>query len=182
MLNFLRKGQTVAQIKHAVAQCNKYGISPNCSFMIGIPTETDEEREETFKLITDLADSGRLDLLGPQMYRPYPGGQLFEEAKKYGLKLPETLEEWAVYYDKNPLGDVFDTYINYPWLSKRSRRRLPFVWMVAHYHINYRQSKSLIKRLVASWFGLHWKWRIFGGWDIRFLMFLRRKLFKTDLD
>jgi len=182
VLNFLHKGQTVKQIKYAVKQCNRYGISPNCSFMIGMPTETPAEQEETYNLIDELFICGKVDLLGPQMYRPYPGGLLFEEAKKYGLKLPDTLEDWAAYYDKNPLGDVFDTKIDYPWLSEKNKKRLPFAWIVVHYGLNYLQRDSLLKKIIGYWFYLHWKRRWFGGWDIKLLMFLRKKLFKTDLD
>lgn len=182
ILNYLRKGQTVKQIKHAVAQCNKHGISPNCSIMIGIPTETAEEREETYKLIDDLFSAGKVDLLGPQMYRPYPGGLLFEEAKKHGLTLPNNFRDWATYYDENPLGDVFDTKINYPWLTKKAQKQLPFVWIVVHYGLNYLQTNSPLKKLIGYWFLWHWKLRFFGGWDIKLLMFIRKKFFKSDLD
>jgi radical SAM superfamily enzyme YgiQ (UPF0313 family) len=128
VLNFLRKGQTVGQIKQAVAQCVKYDIDASCSIMIGIPTETVQEREETYKLIDDLSKLGpKVEILGPQMYRPYPGGLLYEEAKKYGLKIPTKFVDWATYYDKNPLGDVFDKEVNYPWLSKKENKFLPFV-------------------------------------------------------
>src|SRR4030042_78585 len=74
ILNYLRKGQTVAQIKHAVKQCVKYGIKPSCSFLIGVPNEAEEDREQTYGLIGELSGYGKdVHILGPQLYRPYPG-------------------------------------------------------------------------------------------------------------
>jgi len=120
--------------------------------------------------------------LAPQIYRPYPGGILYEEAKKYGFSVPQTFKEWAVYYDENPLGDVFDTGVSYPWLTEKENKQLPFTWVIVHYGLNYGNSPRLLKRMIGAWFKLHWKLRWFGGPDIRFIMFLRKKFFKSDLD
>ncbi|MBU4375600.1 radical SAM protein [Patescibacteria group bacterium] len=183
VLNFLRKGQTVEQTKNAISQCVKHNIFATCSVIVGIPTETAEEKEETYRLIEELLALGKkVEVLGPQMFRPYPGGSLFEEAKKYGFKLPDKFEYWAVYYDKNPIGDVFDTEINYPWLSKKENKTLPFVWVVAHYGLNYSKSSNIVKRFIGYIFLIHWKLRWFGGWDVKLLIFARKKFFKTDLD
>jgi len=184
ILNFLRKGQNVDFIKRAVSQCVKYDIHACCSFMTGIPTETAEDREETFRLIEELAAMGKkVEILGPQMYRPYPGGELYEKAKSYGLKFPEKIDEWETFYDKNPLGDVFDRVVYYPWLSRRESETLLNVWVVAHYGINYYRSEKIIKRIIGFWFfNVHWKRRWFSGCDINLFMYLRRKLLKTDLD
>lgn len=183
VLNYLRKGQTVQQIKYAVEQCVKYGIHATCSIMTGIPTETAEEREETYKLIDVLSSHGSsVDILGPQIYRPYPGGLLYEEVKKYGYKLPDTFEGWVNYYDENPLGDVFDTGVNYPWLSEEEKETLPYVWVVAHYGVNYSHSKNLIKRLIGLLFKWHWKLRWFGGCDVKLFMFIRKKFLKSNLE
>jgi len=181
VLNFLRKGQTVEQIKHAVRQCVKYDINASCSVMIGIPTETASEREETYKLITELHQIGEnVEVFGPQTYRPYPGGLLYEEVKKYNLKFPEKFADWATYYDKNPLGDVFDKVVYYPWLTKKENETLPNTWVVAHYGLNYRKSPKMKKRLISYLLLLHWKLRWFSGSDLKLFMFIRRKFLKTD--
>lgn len=183
MLNYLRKGQTVEQIKFAVRQCVKYGLDASCSMIIGIPTETAEDREATYKLIVDLRSYGPLvEILGPQAYRPYPGGQLFEEVKKSGMSFPDKFVDWATYYDRNPIGDVFDAKTNYLWLTPKENRFLPYVWVVAHYGVNYGVSNSLIKKIIAQWFLWHWRLRWFGGWDLKLFMWLRKKLLKTDLE
>ncbi|MFA4890435.1 MAG: radical SAM protein [Candidatus Paceibacterota bacterium] len=183
VLNFLRKGQTPEKIKFAVKQCVKYGIKPTCSVMTGIPTETAEEREETFDLISEISGYGRdVEILGPQIYRPYPGGSLYEEVKKSGYVLPDTFDGWVNYYDENPLGDVFDTDVHYPWLSKRENEFLPYVWVVAHYGLNYSKSKNIIKRIIGWWLMRHWKARWFDAPDVKLFMFIRKKFLKTDLE
>lgn len=183
ILNYLRKGQTVEQIKNAVRQCVKYNICASCSLIIGIPTETAADREETYKLISELHSYGpNVEILGPQIYRPYPGGLLYEEIKKSGLKLPDNFEDWATYYDRNPIGDVFDTNANYPWLSKKENAFLPYVWVVSHYGLNYSSSNKWIKRLIGRWLMWHWRLRWFGGWDVKLFMYSRRKFLRTDLE
>lgn len=176
MLNYLRKGQTLEQIKHAVGQCVKYNLEAACSMMIGIPGETAEDREGTYKLIDDLlALGGKVGILGPQIYRPYPGGTLYEEVKKFGFVFPETFADWEHYYENNPLGAVFDTGIEYPWLTKKENKSLPFVWILVHYGLNYSRSKSILKKAIGKYLKLHWKMRWFGGWDLQIFMFLRKK-------
>lgn len=178
MLNYLRKGQTVEQIKFAVKQCVKYNLEASCSMIIGIPGETEADREASYKLIEELSSYGdKVTILGPQLFRLYPGGAIFEEVKKYGIKFPEKLEDWATFYDdaKNPLGHVFDDYANYPWFTKKENKFLPNVFFVAHYGLNYRKSKNLFKRLIGWLFTLHWKLRWFGGYDLKLFMFFRKR-------
>lgn len=182
-LNLLRKGQTVPLIKHAVSQCVKYGIAANCSFLIGIPGETPEGREETYRLIGELAALGpKVELLGPQVYRPYPGGKLYEEVQKYGLRFPTDFEGWAEFYDKNPSGSVFDENPSYPWLTAAENEELPRVWEVVHYGLNWSASANPVKRLAGLWFRkMHWDRRRFGGADLALFMALRRRLLRSGI-
>lgn len=182
-LNYLRKGQTVAQIKRAVTQCVKYGISANCSFITGLPGETAADREETFRLISELHELGPLVvILGPQVYRPYPGGTIYEEVKKYGLKFPASFEEWENFYDNNPTGSVFDENPSYPWLTAGENKRLPRAWEVVHYGLNWSSSSNPVKKLIGFWFKhAHWNLRWFGGPDLALFMFIRKKLLRSGI-
>lgn len=185
MLNYLRKGQTVEQIKSAIKQCAEHKINASCSMLIGIPGETAADREETYKLIEELNSYGKyVQILGPQLYRPYPGGILYEEIKKYGFKFPEKFEDWAAYYDnqKNPTGDVFDSSADFPWLTPKENKVLPNVFVVAHYGLNYLKQDSLIKKIIGAYFLIHWKLRWFGGPDLKLFMKIRKKFLKDDKD
>ncbi|MFC1518015.1 B12-binding domain-containing radical SAM protein [Candidatus Margulisiibacteriota bacterium] len=174
VLNYLQKGQNLKQIRFAVRQCIKYGLGVACSFIFGLPTETAQEREETYKLISELSGyDKKVLILGPQIYRPYPGGKLFDEAKKYGLKFPEKFIDWPDYFKNSPAGDILDIKSTLPWLSKKENNNLPYVWVVAHYGLNYSKANSLLKKMIGYWFLMHWKFRWFSGLDIKFFRLIK---------
>jgi radical SAM superfamily enzyme YgiQ (UPF0313 family) len=175
ILTYLKKWQSVEQIKFAVKQCVKYNISANCSMIIGLPGETEEDREKTYELITELSGYGPLvEILGPQIYRPYPGGLLYEEVKKYNWHFPDKFKDWAGYFDNNPIGSVLDTRINYPWLTKKLNKTLPNVWILAHYGLNYSHSDNNLKKAIGKWFSWHWRRRWLGGLDLKLFIILRK--------
>lgn len=97
ILNLLRKDTTPDNILNFVSRATKFNIIPTISFMIGIPTETEEEQMQTLSLIRDiLRINPNATIIGPAVYRPYPGGDLYDMCvKKYNLKAPNSLEEWA---------------------------------------------------------------------------------------
>jgi len=50
----IHKGTKVEDASKVFKLCRKYGIHPMANFMIGLPTETAEEMEESFKLAKDI--------------------------------------------------------------------------------------------------------------------------------
>ena len=95
MLKFLRKGVTPEQIILSAKKCNEYGISPVYSFIVGLPGETKEDIMLTYyvmKKIVEFCPSSVL--LGPHLYRPYPGCELYDIAKKFGVPESNTLRGW----------------------------------------------------------------------------------------
>jgi len=78
ILNILRKGITVREIKKSSSMINKEDMFTVCFFMIGCPTETMEEIEKTFKLALEI-DS---DLIQVAFFTPYPGSPIFEKFRK----------------------------------------------------------------------------------------------------
>lgn len=92
MLNKMKKGLTIEQIKKAFQLCKEYKIKTTASVMLGSPTETKEELEMTLKLLDEIKPTRYTYYL----YNPYPGSELFEEIIKKGLFThPKTLEGWA---------------------------------------------------------------------------------------
>lgn len=92
VLDFLNKGVSVQQNINAIKQCKKYNIFVDGSFMMGIPTETTTEMNETKKLIK----THKLDAVDVKIYTPYPKTQLYDYCVKNKLlKEPETLNDWA---------------------------------------------------------------------------------------
>lgn len=97
ILDMLHKDIEVDDILNFVKRTKKYKIYPVVAFLTGLPTETEEEQLQTLALIREiLRIQPKAFVNGPANYRPYPGGDLFDLCiKKYHLKMPESLEEWA---------------------------------------------------------------------------------------
>jgi anaerobic magnesium-protoporphyrin IX monomethyl ester cyclase len=95
MLNYLKKGMLIDQAIHAVAELGKAGISAKPSFIIGMPHETRDDMLKTFKLIIEMYRvNPDLYLHGPSIFRPYPGGPMYQEIVKEGYNPPQRLEDW----------------------------------------------------------------------------------------
>lgn len=102
MLNFLRKGITPEQIILSAKMCNQYGIKPIYSFIVGLPGETKDDimmSYDIMKKIVELCPTSVL--LGPHLYRPYPGCEIYDIAKKFGVPEAKTLKGWPRILDES---------------------------------------------------------------------------------
>jgi radical SAM superfamily enzyme YgiQ (UPF0313 family) len=98
ILNLIRKDCTVKDI----IECNiKLARHPKIiaayNFIIGIPTETIDDIKATRDLMFHLVeDNPSCIIFQPNKFRPLPGTELFELARKeWGYAPTETLEEWS---------------------------------------------------------------------------------------
>jgi radical SAM superfamily enzyme YgiQ (UPF0313 family) len=114
VLKILQKDITVEQTVHAVVQCHDVGIVPVLFFMMGIPGETREALFDTLQLMSRLKRRYPSAVVcGPGLFRPYPGGALYDAALKSGLKEPEDLAGWV-----RELGSQgFLTSTRLPWIN-----------------------------------------------------------------
>lgn len=118
MLTKIKKDVTPEQIVNSAKLCLKYDIIPQYSFMIGLPGETKKDMMMTLRLIDDLlalADD-RVQILGPQAFRPYPGSDLYKECLAAGWQAPGTLEDWS-HLIENELNYL--TVRNFPWVKEK---------------------------------------------------------------
>lgn len=135
VLDFLKKGCKVEDILTFVKRAKKFNITTVVSFITGLPTETKEEQAQTLRLIRDiLRIQPKAFINGPQFFRPYPGGELYDLCvKKYNIKMPNSLEEWA---RADILGGahppwVDKSYFNqYLWISTKAASKYSnaFIW------------------------------------------------------
>lgn len=117
VLDLLRKGTRLAQIENVVRSLAGSAIIGNYSFLMGVPGETREEYRQTLGLIRWILDADpAAEIIGPQYYRIYPGGELYERIMAdYGYKEPKGFEEWA----ECARGDLFGLSkdVTHPWLA-----------------------------------------------------------------
>lgn len=89
VMSQIDKAETVEDNVRAIKLTHKAGISTDASFVMGLPTETKEDR----KLSSKLARSIPLDGARFNIAIPYPGTRLYEIAKKE--KRLNVLEDWS---------------------------------------------------------------------------------------
>ena len=80
ILKRIKKGITIEQAKEFTKNCKKLGIVIHGTFVLGLPIETPETIEQTIKYAMEL------DVFSIQvsLAAPYPGTELYEEAKQNG--------------------------------------------------------------------------------------------------
>jgi radical SAM superfamily enzyme YgiQ (UPF0313 family) len=85
ILNHIRKGITVEQVKRAVRRSVEAGISTFCNFMMPFPEDTLETLKETEKLMKELKGMGAHLVLS--MTTPFPGTYLRTYANELGISI-----------------------------------------------------------------------------------------------
>lgn len=118
-LKRMKKNITSEQIKRVGAKLSRFpDLHPHFNIMCGTPGETFEDLRKTKEVMVALAEQNPSCFVGSAAdWKPYPGSAMTEVAKtEFGLKLPETLEDWA----------EIDTYdakrIQHPWYTPEYAR------------------------------------------------------------
>lgn len=165
ILKKIQKNIIPAEIINSAKLCLKYDIIPQYSFMIGLPGEKKEDMKATLRLIDKLISlSDKVQILGPQAFRPYPGSPLFAECVKSGWRSPSSLEEWSNYV-QNEL-----SYLNikdFPWVKDKDyvESMEAYVRFGAHSFKSAMgssvKSQKMIKFLFVLICKLRWKLKFF---------------------
>lgn len=115
VLKMIGKTHTNKQVIEATDMCNRWGIMPSFSFMVGFPWDPETDVKNTITLIEEIRDivpSAEILLF---IFTPYCGTEMFEIAKNYGMEFPQSLEVWSEYtYD----------HVNTPWISDKLKRKI----------------------------------------------------------
>lgn len=113
VLNFMRKGTSLALIRQALKWTREAGIRTNGYFLFGFPTETEEELKQTISL----AKSLDLDIFQCTLFTPFPTIPFATEIGKYGsLKT----SEWG---EMNIFNPIFVSYGFSPEKLERYKRK-----------------------------------------------------------
>jgi anaerobic magnesium-protoporphyrin IX monomethyl ester cyclase len=94
VLRFIRKGTTRAKNLEAARICRKYGIRIWANYMLGLPTETEDEIKETISMLKEIDP----DYYSPAYYTPYPGNDLYDYCMEHDLSLVKDHDG----YSRNP--------------------------------------------------------------------------------
>lgn len=124
ILQKLRKEITCQDIIKTAELLDEVGLGGEFSCMMGLPDEYEDDMKATLKLIQQIIERdsrSHFIILGPQVFRPYPGSMLYQECLGYGMKEPSSLEEWADSPYLAPESNVIEAEF-YPWIRVSARR------------------------------------------------------------
>lgn len=152
MIKHIQKSETKEQMSQAVRYLKELNIISNLTFIIGLPTETPEEMQDTF----DFARQLRPTYAQFHYFTPYPGTPIYRE---YGLSYKdfddgshfnELKNNFSKIPDEVLRKALKDFYKNY-YISPR------FAWNYFRYKLpsaifNLREELSLIKDAVKYMF------------------------------
>jgi radical SAM superfamily enzyme YgiQ (UPF0313 family) len=98
ILKMIKKNETVEDYIEANKKLAKTDMEPLYNFMIGFPTESEEEVFMTVDLaLRMLEDNNKAMIAGFYVVVPYPGTELYALALENGFVPPSRLEDWAEY-------------------------------------------------------------------------------------
>ncbi len=92
LLDNIKKGETIEQLRKGIRLIQKAGIEIRGSFMLGLPGETPELAKKTIDFAIELNP----DYAQFSLTTPYPGTELFGHAKKYG-KLKKDYSKYSMW-------------------------------------------------------------------------------------
>lgn len=92
-LDRVDKKLTVAQTRRAVEICRRQGVQAVGFFILGLPEETEADLEATVRLALELP----LDIVKFNVTIPYPGSQLFDDARAAGTLRHTDWEDYSCY-------------------------------------------------------------------------------------
>ncbi len=171
ILKKIKKDITPEEILNSAKMCLRHDIIPQYSFMIGLPGETKKDMFMTLNLIDKLIKlSDKVQILGPQAFRPYPGSTLYKECVASGWEEPKSLEEWS-HLITNELSYL--TVQNFPWVRDKDfvESMEAYVRFGAHSIKSALGSSVKAQKLVKLAFilicQLRWKLKFFA-WPIEF--------------
>lgn len=119
VLRFLRKGTTRAINLEAARICRKYDVKIWANYMLGIPTETQEEVMDTISMMKEIDP----DYYSPAFYTPHPGSDLYDYCLEHDLSLITSHDQ----YRRNPTETKIkgQDYQFLQWALEESQRRTP---------------------------------------------------------
>lgn len=110
-----KRFQHVDQMVETARKTNLAGIHVVFNIILGYPGETEEQRQQTFRIMSDIAREYSNVSFSPNIFTPYPGIPIWPQLKEMGVREPQSLEEWeTLALGTNVL----------PWLRGEDLRRL----------------------------------------------------------
>jgi len=123
MLKYMKKAINVKQIYRTAELLKKYNLPFTAYVLLGLPTETKQDIEETYKVISDIDP----DYISLSIATPQFGTELYTIAQDLGIGFPEDM--WSGYshqsntclFNENVTQEVIDRFLKLNEQKDKSR-------------------------------------------------------------
>jgi len=112
LLKLIDKNFNVERITEGVKALAKYDLHASYSFIVGLPTETEEEFSQTLNLMYEIYKIHPKAGFTLGAYLPYPGSKMYDFAIERGFKPPDKTEDWGKI-------DRFRKNFDSPWINAK---------------------------------------------------------------
>jgi radical SAM superfamily enzyme YgiQ (UPF0313 family) len=149
-----KKHQRVEDMYETARKTERVGLRVTFNVILGYPGETEADRLQTFRIMSDVAQSYSNVSFSPNIFTPYPGIPIWPQLRQMGVREPESLEEWnELSLGKNVL----------PWLRDEELRRLGR--MLEFFLLNNQIRKVTVgipwlRRSIRQILGVPLRWRL----------------------
>jgi anaerobic magnesium-protoporphyrin IX monomethyl ester cyclase len=149
-----KRFQHVEQMVETARKTHLAGIHVVFNIILGYPEETEAHRQQTFRVMSDIAKEYPNVSFSPNIFTPYPGIPIWPQLKEMGVREPQSLEEWEIL--------ALGTNV-LPWLRGEELRRLR---RSLEYFLLNNQIRKVTKRIpwarrgVRRLLGAPVRWRI----------------------
>lgn len=128
LLELISKNFTVDRTLKSVRLLAKYNLPAVYSTIVGLPTETEEEFDQTIDLMHKIYKIHSRGYFTLGAYLPYPGSTMYEMAIKEGFNPPEKTEGWGNI-------DRFRQDFESPWVDIKKVWRIREYFKFFSYHL-----------------------------------------------
>jgi anaerobic magnesium-protoporphyrin IX monomethyl ester cyclase len=167
-----KKHQRIPDMFEAARKCHRAGIRTTFNLIFGYPGEDEADRNQTLRVMGEIAEQFDNVTFSPNVFTPYPGIPIWPQLRELGLKEPGSLAEWAGY----GLGQA-----ELPWLDRAAYRSLErstsYFLLENHMNKAQRRARSPLSRWIVSVLRkpLHWRLRRhFFHWPVELWISMAR--------
>lgn len=89
-----KRFQHVDQMVETARKANLAGIHVVFNIILGYPGESDAQRQQTFRIMSEIAKEYSNVSFSPNIFTPYPGIPIWPQLREMGVREPQSLEEW----------------------------------------------------------------------------------------
>ena len=153
VLDYIKKKQTVDDVRQAFAQAQAAGLQTMGFFIFGLPTETADTMDQTIDLALELDP----DLANFMIAAPYPGTELYDIVQSDGCLFSNDWRDFAIHDEKAryEIGDLTADLVEQKWHEayRRFYMRPGRIWQKLWQWDTWRQLPSYVSNFLRFFVG-----------------------------